>query len=81
MTVENIDIAKGYKYLWCILNNNFTESSELERITKSFNNSEGMFLRKFATVELSIKLINYVSRYGLELITDTKGCSDILYKL
>ena len=85
MNGVNLDIVNEYKYLGCILNNNLTESSELKRITKSFNNSVGMFLRKFATVELSIKLRLFtslcMSLYGLELITDTKGCSDVLSKL
>ena len=60
-------------------------TSELEIITKSFNNSVGMVLRNFATVDLSNKLRLFtsfcMSLYGLELITDTKACSDVLSKL
>ena len=52
----NIGLVNDYKYLGCILNNNLTESSELEIITRSFNNSVGTFLKKFATIDLSIKL-------------------------
>ena len=69
----------------CISKNNLTESSELERITESFNNSVGIFLRKFAAGDLSIKLRLFtsfcMSLYCLELITDTKGCRGILSKL
>ena len=65
MNGVNLDIVSEDKYLGCILNNNLTESSELERITKSFKNSVGMFLRKFATVELSIKLRLFTSLYVL----------------
>jgi len=56
----------------------------LEIITKSFTNSVGMFPRKFATVELSIKLRLFtslcMSLYGIELITDTKGGSGVISK-
>ena len=56
MNCVNLDIVNEYKKLGCILNNSLPESSELERITKSFNNFVGKFLRKLATVERSIKL-------------------------
>ena len=85
INVVNIDFLIEYKYLGCILNNNLTESSELDRATRSLNNSVRFFLRIFASFELSVKLRLFtsfcMSLHGLELITDTKGCSSFLSKL
>ena len=80
-----IDIVDEYKYLGCILNKTMNESMELEGILNTFNRAVGMFLRKFSTVDLSIKLKLFtsfcMSMYGLELITQTRGCNNVLHKL
>ena len=50
----NVDISSEYKYLGYILNNNLTDSSELEIIFSNFNNSTRMLLRKLTTIELRL---------------------------
>ena len=52
--------------------------SELNRIFGAFSRMIGVFLRKFATVELGLKVklfnILCLSFYGLELIHDQRSC-------
>lgn len=79
--IENV---RDYKYLGCMLNSRLSEKSELSRIQSSFNNSVGMFLRKFYSVDIRVKLTLFrslcLSFYGLELINNIKGCSDVFKK-
>ena len=83
--VKSVIIDIVNKYLRCISNSDLSESFKLESIIKSFMKSKCMFLRKFSTVELLIKLRLFtslsMSLYGLELKTDTKSCSAISSKL
>ena len=85
--VNGIDITnvKEYKYLGCMLDCKLNEKSELNRITGAFNRMVGMFIRKFATVELGLKVklfnILCLSFYGLELVLDQRGCSSAVRKL
>ena len=52
----DITKVKEYKYLGCMLDCKLNENSELNRITGAFNRMVGMFIRKFATVELGLKV-------------------------
>ena len=58
LRVSGIEISnvKKYKYLCCIPDCKLNEKSELNRIIISFDRMVGMFLRKFPTVELGLKL-------------------------
>lgn len=74
-----------YKYLGCILNHKLNENSEIDRITSNFNKVVGMFLRKFSTIRLDVKMKLFntlcMSLYGLEMVYDSRGCAAALRRL
>ena len=82
---DAVEVTDEYKYLGFILNQRMSENSDLERITKSFNMSCGMFFREFGTIDLSTKwkLLNMLcfSFYVLNTLCSKKGSSSKIREL
>ena len=81
---RKLEMVAEHKYVGIILRCTLDESRELQRILSSFNRSVGMFPRRFATVDFTVKGNLFVSFcesiFGLDPITNTKGCQTVLMK-
>ena len=80
-----LQIEKEYKYLGVILNTTLSETSEMQRILKSFNNTSGKFFRQFYSANFHIKdkLFDLLcmSFYGLNLIEHRSPNIIVLIKM
>ena len=79
---SRIENVKKYKYLGCALNKKMNKTSEIYRLTNTFNKSVGMFLGKLPTVQINVKMkmLNSLcmSLYGIVLFYETSGCAAAL---
>ena len=80
--VERVD---EFKYLGCVLQSNLLEGPNVERLLANFNKSVGMFMRKFSSLEMHVKIPLFeslcLSFYGIDLFMNRRLSGHSIRKL